>query len=81
MSVRPDERLTDCPMRSLRCARCDGAVLVRKSSWEQTSIQWSEQAMADCPNLRTDRYETCPDLRMTIQQAALDGTLEVVAAE
>jgi len=51
---------------------------VRKSSWEQTTIQWSEQAMEDCPNLRTDRYETCPDLRVTIQQAALDGIIKVV---
>lgn len=78
MSVRPDDRLADAPMQPLRCQRCDGPVLVRKSSWEQTSIQWSEQAMADCPNLRTDRYETCPDLRVTIQQATLEGAVRVV---
>jgi hypothetical protein len=78
MTIRPDNRLADAPMQPLRCQRCDGPVLVRKASWEQTSIQWSEQAMEDCPNLRTDRYRTCPDLRITIQQATLNGTVKVV---
>ncbi|MEO3784720.1 ferredoxin [Actinocorallia sp. B10E7] len=78
MTVRPDNRLADAPMQPVQCGRCAGRVLVRKSSWEQTSIQWSEEAMDACPNLVTDRYETCPDLRASIQQATLDGLVKVV---
>ena len=47
--LRSDERLTDgAPMRPLECGRCGANVLVRKASWQQTSVQWDARAVASC---------------------------------
>lgn len=47
---REDNRLTDgAPMLPLSCPRCGNQVRVRKSSWQQTSVQWDAQAMLGCP--------------------------------
>ena len=48
MTVRPDNRLADSPMVPVACRRCGASVLARKSSWNQTSVQWSAQASAQC---------------------------------
>ncbi|MWA00676.1 ferredoxin [Actinomadura sp. LD22] len=78
MTVRQDERLVDGPLVPVRCRRCAAEVLVRKSSWEQTSIQWTARARAACPELAADPYETCPALRSSIQEAALIGSIKVM---
>jgi hypothetical protein len=39
MVIRPDNRLDDAPMVPVVCARCGAGVQVRKSSWNQTSVQ------------------------------------------
>ncbi|BBY32630.1 hypothetical protein BST33_06290 [Mycolicibacter minnesotensis] len=46
--MRPDNRLSDAPMTPVTCASCGARVLVRKSSWEQTSVQWNGAAVARC---------------------------------
>ena len=48
MTVRPDNRLSDAPMVPVHCKSCEARVLVRKSSWEQTSVQWDATATARC---------------------------------
>jgi hypothetical protein len=48
MAVRVDARLSDCPLVSVACHRCGSDVLVRKSSWNQTSVQWNSGASARC---------------------------------
>jgi hypothetical protein len=48
MAVRPDNRLADCPMVPVACRRCGARVLARKSSWNQTSVQWNAEASARC---------------------------------
>jgi hypothetical protein len=48
MTIRVDSRLSDAPMVSVDCRRCGAAVLVRKSSWNQTSVQWNAGASAAC---------------------------------
>ncbi|GFG71399.1 hypothetical protein [Mycolicibacter senuensis] len=58
-----DERLNDAPMRPVTCRSCGAKVLARKSSWEQTSVQWSGPA--------TDR---CLERRQTPEHSAIDGT-------
>lgn len=78
MTSRQDERLLDGPLVPVSCRRCAAGVLVRKSSWEQTSIQWTAAARAACVNLGADPHETCPALRSAIQEAALTGALKVV---
>ncbi|MGW1230296.1 ferredoxin [Streptomyces sp. NPDC001478] len=79
--MRTDNRLLDgAPMRPLDCRRCAARVLVRKSSWQQTSVQWDARSLAACaerPPAPAD-FEGCGALRETIREAALDGTVQVV---
>lgn len=77
MTTRQDERLLDGPLLPVRCRRCAAEVLVRKSTWEQTSIQWNADARAACVGL-DDPHATCPALRSAIQEAALNGAITVV---
>jgi hypothetical protein len=49
MTVRTDNRLTDAPMVPVTCRRCGAEVWARKSSWQQTSVQWDATAAALCP--------------------------------
>jgi hypothetical protein len=47
-SVREDNRLDDMPMMPVACRNCGARVLARKSSWNQTSVQWNADATARC---------------------------------
>lgn len=87
MAVRTDNRLQDLPPVPVRCSRCAAEVLVRKSSWQQTSIQWNAQAAARCPQRRQadelDKHGggvflSCSDLRNSIDEAVDNGTLRIV---
>ena len=60
MTVRPDVRLADAPMRPVGCGACGAQVLVRKSSWEQTSVQWNRDAMDQCLERRQAVELTAP---------------------
>ncbi|MFD5654215.1 ferredoxin [Streptomyces sp. NPDC127039] len=87
---RLDARRADgVPMRPLACERCAAEVLVRKSSWQQTSVQWTARATATCAERDAadgtsgtggteGAFEGCRSLRDTIREAALRGRIEVV---
>ncbi|MER6324844.1 hypothetical protein [Streptomyces coelicoflavus] len=90
---RLDTRRADgVPMRPLACERCAAEVLVRKSSWQQTSVQWTARATAACAERDAaggtsgpggtggteGAFEGCRSLRDTIREAALRGRIEVV---
>lgn len=86
MAVRPDNRLDDGPMRPVTCAVCATQVEVRKSSFEQTSIQWSHEAMAACLERRAasprggpngSTFSGCQALGETIRTAVERGELPV----
>src|SRR5271163_1428759 len=47
-SVRDDNRLDEMPMVPVVCRNCGVRVLARKSSWNQTSVQWNADATARC---------------------------------
>ncbi|UXA09740.1 hypothetical protein KXD97_16150 [Mycobacterium sp. SMC-8] len=85
MSVRPDNRLADAPMQPVDCEACGARVLVRKSSWEQTSVQWDAASLALCEERRVamrtaGRFLSgCIDLRESIESAVLRGTLRVLS--
>lgn len=76
MTVRPDNRLADAPMRPVECGTCGACVLVRKASWEQTSVQWSSVARRRCH--RRDGLTLCPQLRASIETAVLLGAVPVL---
>ncbi|OBF13659.1 hypothetical protein A5727_16460 [Mycobacterium sp. ACS4331] len=81
MTVRPDNRLADTPMRPVECGTCGARVLVRKSSWEQTSVQWNADAVARCARSNgaaAQELTLCPQLRSAIETAVLQGTLPVL---
>lgn len=83
MTVRRDERLADgpaggSPMRPVRCLRCDTEVLVRKASWEQTSIQWGPESRTACATSPEDGFGICPALRHSISEAVRGGILKIV---
>lgn len=83
MGVRADNRLADAPMHPVSCRGCAAEVLVRKSSWQQTSVQWNDAAAAACtgwqPGCSTlGRFGVCEELRASIARAVVDGVLPVV---
>lgn len=88
MTVRPDIRLDDAPMVPVTCARCGAGVQARKSSWNQTSVQWTGPALERCEERCTAGqlatsggrgvFLACSALRESIEDAVRVGTLSVV---
>jgi hypothetical protein len=86
-SWRPDNRLDDGPMVPLACQVCGARVEARKSSWEQTSIQWRGDAVGACVERRAavsgsgpnaGAFAGCSALRDTVREAAVRGELRIV---
>ncbi|WP_082686502.1 ferredoxin [Mycobacterium sp. IS-3022] len=87
MGIRTDNRLQDSPLVPVDCGNCGARVLVRKSSWAQTSVQWDAEAMASCQELRAAealKYHgrglvlVCAALRESIEDAARRGSVPIV---
>ncbi|AMU68693.1 hypothetical protein [Mycobacteroides abscessus] len=81
--IRTDNRLADSPMVPVGCERCGAQVLARKSSWQQTSVQWNADAESRCAQRRncTGLFLACSELRSSILDAAHSGRLPVLAEE
>lgn len=86
MAVRPDNRLADGPMTPVACRSCGAEVEARKSSWEQTSVQWHDDALERCLERRASparpgpngaTFAGCQALRASIREAAVRGELPV----
>ncbi|HME17826.1 MAG TPA: ferredoxin [Mycobacterium sp.] len=88
MTLRIDNRLSDSPMVPVACRRCGAQVLARKSSWNQTSVQWNVEAFAACLERRDPQnlgaysgrgvFLACSALTASIVDAVRDGGLSVV---
>lgn len=87
-SVREDNRLDEMPMVPVACHHCGARVLARKSSWNQTSVQWNADATARCTE-RADAQKiatpgsrgvfiVCSALSASITDAVRRGDLAVV---
>jgi hypothetical protein len=63
MSVRADNRLDEMPMVPVACRNCGARVLARKSSWNQTSVQWNADATARCAERAEARRISVPGSR------------------
>lgn len=61
MTIRTDNRLNEAPMVPVNCRRCGAEVQVRKSSWNQTSVQWTDTALKRCE-------ERCAAIQLTCCQ-------------
>lgn len=90
-TVRPDVRLKDGPMQPVQCTACGALVTARKSSWDQTSVQWNGDALARClergrtphdsdrPNRQA--FVGCTALTDALREAAVAGRLDVQSGE
>ncbi len=76
----------DSGLNEVACRECGTCVLVRKNSYRHTSVQWQDDPAAVCPVFRADAAaagtsitprEGCPNLRASIEQAVIDGTVPV----
>jgi len=86
--VRADNRLDDMPMMPVACRHCGASVQVRKSSWNQTSVQWTAEALACCeercaaaqlvPCGGRGLFLGCSSLTESIVDAVRAGTLPLV---
>lgn len=88
-SLREDNRLDEMPMAPVTCRNCGARVLARKSSWNQTSVQWDADASARCIERRDAErlgghhrgpFLACDALRESIQFAVATGELAIVDA-
>jgi len=61
--VREDNRLDEMPMIRVACRACGAQVLARKSSWNQTSVQWTANATARCAERRDAEQISAPNSR------------------
>ncbi len=61
--VREDNRLDEIPMIRVACRSCGAQVFARKSSWNQTSVQWTADATARCAERRDAEQISAPDSR------------------
>ncbi|CAM3483686.1 hypothetical protein MYCO108962_22425 [Mycobacterium colombiense] len=86
-SVREDNRLEAAPMVPVTCRECRARVLARKSSWNQTSVQWDAASSARCVERREAErlaghhrgpFLACEALRDSIQVAVATGELAIV---
>ena len=87
MTVPSDERdqAAGWELHEVTCRRCAAAVLVRKSSLAQTSIQWRRTAAQTCFELAERQaagqhpglVPACQALHASIDEAVREGRLEV----
>lgn len=79
---------TGLPTRAtapVQCDRCGTEVLVGKTSWQQTSVQWPDCGTSACPELAAAppdgslaaRVRGCSALQRSITKAALAGTIQI----
>ena len=89
MESQSDARLIEIPLQPLDCTECVARVMVRKSTWQQTSIQWTAEALEACRERPAtlcgeqpkDRFVGCETLRAEVREATIEGRLNVVYRE
>ncbi len=74
-------------MVAVACRTCGAQVLARKSSWNQTSVQWNADAATRCPERAEARkmsdhgrgvFLACAALSESILDAVRHGDLAIV---
>jgi hypothetical protein len=86
--AREDNRLAAMPMVLVVCRHCGARVLARKSTWNQTTVQWNADATSRCAeraeaqkmSAHADRgvFLVCSALSESIVDAVRSGDLSVV---
>lgn len=90
MTIRADDRLMDSPLVPIACGRCGSQVHARKSSWQQTTVQWDAAALAACVERREADVSAeptggpflgCSQLRDSIEDAVRHGVLPILGED
>lgn len=76
---------TQSRLVELPCLDCQARVKVRKNSAHHTSIQWSQEAVADCATFAKLAHQDggrpihsgCPRLAASIDEAVREGAVSV----
>ncbi|RHW25506.1 hypothetical protein D0Z08_18515 [Nocardioides immobilis] len=84
-----EQRLyTQARLIEVACLDCLATVQVKKNSDHQTSIQWTAEAVAACPELcrrsrsgSRDGHRGCPRLLASIDAAVADGVVQIGAQD
>jgi hypothetical protein len=82
-----DQRLyTSARLVEVACLDCLARVGVKKNSDHHTSIQWTAEARAHCPELSRrpsgrESHPACPRLAASIEKAARDGAVPIGAED
>ncbi|MFF3574312.1 hypothetical protein ACFYXQ_41850 [Nocardia jiangxiensis] len=81
-TVVDKQRYLEDGMTPLSCLTCGTKVLVRKSSSQQTSVQWTVDPAQHCPVFQQlaggpGRPEGCPNLHRAIEHAVHEGIIAV----
>lgn len=82
-----DQRLyTSARLVEVACLDCLAKVGVKKNSEHHTSIQWSAESRAHCPELSRrsggrDSHPACPRMIASIEAAARDGHIPIGAED
>jgi hypothetical protein len=82
-----DQRLyTSARLVEVACLDCLARVGVKKNSEHHTSIQWTSQARAHCPELGRraggrEGHPACPRLAASIEAAVRDGRIPIGAED
>ncbi len=82
-----DQRLyTAARLVEVACLDCLARVGVKKNSEHHTSIQWTSEARAHCPELGRrvggrDAHRACPRMIASIEAAVRDGEVPVGAED
>lgn len=66
------------------CRDCLAVVGVQKNSEQHTSIQWSAEALAACPEMARrprELHAGCPRLKASIEQAVRAGRVPIGAGD
>ncbi|GAA2643313.1 hypothetical protein [Paractinoplanes durhamensis] len=77
MTLTERQEYLEGGFEKVECARCEALVRVRKSSPQQTSVQWTTDATRLCAAKLNALVPTCRDLRASIDDAVRAGKLEV----
>ena len=87
-TLEDQRRYTQARMVEVECLDCLARVAVKKNSDHQTTIQWSAEAVAACPELcrRTrsgnrDGLRGCSRLAASIEAAVADGVVHIGAED
>lgn len=88
--TRADRYLyTEASLSPVQCERCAAEVLVRKTTDDQTSVQWRSRPADVCPRFAewaesgqvSALHASCPDLEASIVHAVRDGAISLSVHE